>query len=99
MVLAEMSSADVITERLKQALDEVHGIRLEDYKKDGKDETENDGETKDFKISFSAGAAKYPRDASTLSDLQKCADIAVYTVKERGRNAYLWYSPTFYKSN
>ncbi len=99
VVLAEMSSADVITERLKQALDEVHGIRLEDYKKDGKDETENDGETKDFKISFSAGAAKYPRDASTLSDLQKCADIAVYTVKERGRNAYLWYSPTFYKSN
>ncbi|MBR6402298.1 MAG: GGDEF domain-containing protein [Eubacterium sp.] len=88
VVLAHMDSKEQITELLKQAKDDVHAIKLGDDK-------EGESETKDFLISFSAGVASYPQDASSLDELQKCADSALYTVKERGRNDYLWYSPSF----
>lgn len=99
VVLVRMDSVDKITDSLKKSLDDVHAINLEEYCKDSKEKVKNLEESRNFTISFSAGAAKYPRDAATLSGLQKCADIAVYTVKERGRDSYLWYSPVFHKSN
>ena len=88
VVLANMDSKDQITDILKQATDDVHAIKLSD---DNGEETD----TKDFLISFSAGVASYPQDATSLAGLQKCADTALYTVKERGRNAYLWYNTSF----
>lgn len=88
VVLAHMGSKDQITEKLKQTTEDVHAIKLGD---DSVEETD----TKDFLISFSAGVASYPQDATSLSGLQKCADTALYTVKERGRNAYLWYNSSF----
>ncbi|MCR5367801.1 diguanylate cyclase (GGDEF) domain-containing protein [Eubacterium ruminantium] len=84
VVLVHMSSVDNVTAKLKQATDDVHAIHLTDSNE------QNDSDKK-LVISFSAGAARYPYDASTLTDLQKCADSALYTVKEQGRNAYLWH--------
>ncbi len=85
IVLINMKSKEQVTERLKQTKEDVHAINLGVKK------------GKDAMISFSAGVASYPKDASSLSDLQKCADTALYTVKERGRNAYLWYSSSLDK--
>ena len=93
VVLAQMDESKQITELLKQTMADVHDIKLSDDGREDKDRS------KSFVISCSAGAARYPRDAQKLSDLQKCADIAVYTVKERGRNAYLWYSASYVSQN
>ncbi len=40
---------------------------------------------------YSSVAARFPYDAGGLSLLKKHADTALYEVKERGRNGYLWY--------
>lgn len=42
-------------------------------------------------LNFSAGAARYPYDSNELSGLKKCADTALYRVKENGRRGYVWY--------
>lgn len=42
-------------------------------------------------IHFSAGGAQFPLDADELSNLKKCADTALYKVKENGRDGYGWY--------
>ena len=49
----------------------------------------NENET--FNVQFSAGIAAYPDNASSFRELIKRADIALYRVKEQGRNAHLWY--------
>ena len=46
---------------------------------------------KDFRLSFSAGIAEYPSDATDLVGLLRCADEAVYRVKENGRNGFACY--------
>jgi diguanylate cyclase (GGDEF)-like protein/PAS domain S-box-containing protein len=43
-------------------------------------------------ISASVGIALYPAHASTVDDLLKCADIAMYQAKEAGRNAHRHYT-------
>lgn len=43
-------------------------------------------------LSFSAGIAQFPKDGQTLSELTSCADKALYQVKKKGRNGYLWYN-------
>lgn len=43
-------------------------------------------------ITFSAGLAVYPQDATELKDLINCADQALYHVKENGRKNHFWYS-------
>ena len=47
----------------------------------------------DFRLHFSAGMAGFPDDAEDLAALMKCADEALYRVKENGRNGWQWYSP------
>ena len=49
---------------------------------------------KPLPVTFSSGIAIYPHDASELADLKKCADTALYWVKEQGRNNHAWYSDT-----
>lgn len=44
----------------------------------------------DFKLTFSCGAAAFPKDAHDLKGLKAGADSALYTVKENGRNGYGW---------
>lgn len=44
----------------------------------------------DFKLTFSCGAASFPKDADDLKSLKAGADSALYIVKENGRNGYGW---------
>ena len=46
-----------------------------------------------FSVGASMGVALYPADGLTLDDLIKCADTAMYRVKERGRGSFLFYQP------
>lgn len=51
-----------------------------------------DNGKKKLPITFSAGLAVYPQDATDLNELTSCADKALYNVKENGRNNHCWYS-------
>ena len=42
-------------------------------------------------LTFSCGAALYPKDADNLNSLKERADDALYIVKENGRNGFGWY--------
>ena len=42
-----------------------------------------------FHITFSAGLAEYPRDAETLEELVRTADVQLYKAKSEGRNRVL----------
>lgn len=44
-----------------------------------------------FSVSCSIGVAMYPNDGATLDELIKCADTAMYRVKDRGRNNFCFY--------
>jgi len=41
----------------------------------------------------------YPHDANNIDDLQKYADMAMYSVKNQGRNGYHFYSPGMQESS
>lgn len=85
VVLTYMTGTDEITARLAKTTKDVHAIDLNNDRQDGDN----------FMISFSAGAACFPKDADNLSALKKCADTALYETKERGRNGYLWFADVF----
>ncbi|MBS0305038.1 MAG: EAL domain-containing protein [Proteobacteria bacterium] len=44
-------------------------------------------------VSASVGVAIYPRDGTTVVDLLRNADVAMYSVKSQGKNAAAIYSP------
>lgn len=46
-----------------------------------------------FSIQCSIGVALYPQDGTTLDELIKQADTAMYRVKERGRGSFGFYQP------
>lgn len=46
-----------------------------------------------FSVGCSIGIAIYPEDGRTLDELIKCADTAMYLVKERGRGSFRFYQP------
>jgi diguanylate cyclase (GGDEF)-like protein/PAS domain S-box-containing protein len=46
-----------------------------------------------FSLGCSIGVAMYPADGTSLDDLIKCADTAMYRVKERGRGNFRFYQP------
>ncbi|MFA6972160.1 MAG: diguanylate cyclase [Gallionella sp.] len=45
-----------------------------------------------YHISASIGIALYPQDASDLTGLIRCADMAMYAAKAAGRNNFIYYS-------
>lgn len=45
----------------------------------------------EYRLHFSAGMACYPNDASDYNMLMRCADQALYKVKENGRNGWRRY--------
>ncbi len=81
VVLIDTASKEEITLLLNELTIDVYNIRP----------TDNEEKNKGFMLSFSAGAACFPKDADTLSQLEQCADAALYIVKERGRDGYEWY--------
>lgn len=52
----------------------------------GTDVMSDDGK-KLIEVSTSIGVAAFPKDASSLGDMMKAADLALYSVKAAGRNA------------
>ncbi len=53
--------------------------------------TEEQCPNHDFELHFSCGIAAYPEHSKDFGKLTKCADNALYSVKENGRNGYGWY--------
>ena len=49
-------------------------------------------------LSISIGIALYPEDASTMYELKKRADIAMYKAKEMGKNKYIYFSETLLRA-
>ena len=46
-----------------------------------------------FSVGCSIGVAMFPGDGVSMDDLIRCADTAMYSVKERGRANYRFYQP------
>ena len=46
-------------------------------------------------VTASVGVALYPRDGSTVVDLMRNSDVAMYSVKAQGKNAAAIYGPQF----
>ncbi len=42
-------------------------------------------------LTISVGAALFPQDATTLTELTRCADKAMYAAKNNGKNQYYYY--------
>ena len=83
VVLVDMPSKESINEKLEKAAKQMREADIIDFP----------GTDDKAIINFSAGAAACPKDAQDLSNLKKCADTALYSVKEHGRNGYDWYDP------
>ncbi|WP_432664297.1 EAL domain-containing protein [Wukongibacter baidiensis] len=49
-------------------------------------------------ISPSIGISSYPTDGEKIEDLIKCADLAMYSAKAKGRNNFEFYTSTLSKS-
>lgn len=49
--------------------------------------------TKDFPVTPSIGIGVFPQDGADEEAILKCADLAMYEAKERGRNNYQFYFP------
>lgn len=81
VVLAEFSGKDDINARLIGVQEKMQEMDITEIAKEDRPEI----------LSFSAGAARYPYDSNDLSGLKKCADTALYHVKENGRQGYGWY--------
>lgn len=48
-------------------------------------------DTMKVNVYFSAGLARYPKDATGYEELCECADKALYSVKASGKNSFQWY--------
>lgn len=48
----------------------------------------------EFHITSSIGVALYPDNGSSIDELLKCADMAMYRVKELGKKNYMFYNET-----
>ncbi|MCK6264547.1 GGDEF domain-containing protein [Vibrio sp. ZSDE26] len=66
---------------LNGILDRVCEIFTDNYKTEQRINT----------LTVSVGAALFPNDATTLPELTRCADKAMYTAKHRGKNQYCYY--------
>lgn len=78
VVLIRNGSKEAVTAMVEHFADKIKDLRID---------CDND-----FRLHFSAGMAACPFDTNNLEDLMKCADNALYKVKENGRNGWQWFS-------
>ncbi len=50
-------------------------------------------EGQELYVTGSIGISIFPLDSDNVEGLMKCADVAMYRAKERGRNTYQYYTP------
>ena len=82
VLVQNIESNGWLEERMQMLRYELDAVKL----------TNSEGELiKDIKLHYSAGIARYPEHARTLEVLLKCADDALYSAKENGRNRYRWF--------
>ena len=84
VVLTDITDRGILTSKLDEL--KVRTAQI----KPGEPTGEAPGEG--FRLSYSAGAAVFPKDGNDLKDLEASADAALYEVKKNGRNGYGWYS-------
>ncbi|MGM3189163.1 putative bifunctional diguanylate cyclase/phosphodiesterase [Musicola paradisiaca] len=48
-----------------------------------------------LRVTLSVGISLFPRDGATSHDLRLNADTAMYSIKQTGRNGWIFYSPSF----
>lgn len=78
VVLVRNGSREEVTAMVEHFAQKVKEVRI--------------GSDPSFRLQFSAGMAVCPLDTNDLRELMKCADNALYKVKEEGRNGWKWYS-------
>ncbi|MCR5591278.1 MAG: sensor domain-containing diguanylate cyclase [Lachnospiraceae bacterium] len=81
VVLTDLHSVEEVSALIRKTNSDLSSFKLPGA----------DKKDREFSISFSSGAARFPYDADELPLLKKRADTALYKVKELGRNGYLWY--------
>ncbi|MGN1090256.1 MAG: GGDEF domain-containing protein, partial [Huintestinicola sp.] len=78
VVLIRNGSKEAVTAMVEHLSEKIKALRIEC--------------DEDFRLQFSAGLAACPYDTDNLEELMKCADKALYRVKEAGRNGWQWFS-------
>lgn len=81
VLIKHMKSKKWMEDKLEQLRRCMADFHLKDSKEDGEE----------FHLHFSAGISVFPENGNNLDILTKCADAALYEVKERGRNGYGWF--------
>lgn len=72
--MKNVGSMSLIVEKAKVLCKAVSELKIE--------------EDKDYKITVSVGIAVTPKNGTTYEELYKASDLALYTVKEEGRNGF-----------
>lgn len=65
--------------------------RLEKLKRTMREAQVLDHQDPDFQFHYSAGIVSFPDQGEKFTELVKYADVALYEVKQKGRNGYGWY--------
>lgn len=84
--LKHQEDATIVVQRIIDSLQ--HPFLLE------AESSATESRLKEVYISTSMGIAIYPRDGTSLIELQKNADMAMYAAKEAGKNAFRYYQPS-----
>ncbi len=57
------------------------------------------GNMREYRTTASIGISLFPSNGTTFDELYQCADKALYTTKDKGKNGYTYYMETMVQSN
>lgn len=80
ILVRQVASIEALNTRLDNLKMSLKQVRVLDY------------EDNEFCVHYSAGIAAFPDNGNNFSDLVKYADLALYMVKEEGRDGYKWFN-------